>query len=393
MPETMHCPANYAPRSLTCGHVKLRYTSFDEAELPVLDREKTINWWIGRFSDQDLAEWTGMAPRAVGLVLNIPSMREGISGGGRGSKTTRRIAPKTRNAVAVVHALAEAGLALELAVNVIVAIPQLASMVTPVIDLKDASKGLRSLPLCDPNGPWLPVDVVPWHIWERFTRPCVDVNLGAFAFGDVLPLDAALFQPNTDRGTMIIDRKSIGLSTIEVKPITSRPVYSGEIDPAGLYEYCNAPTEAVPGLDEHVLIVDGRWIFRRGPDQSPEEALAAASVKQSDKNQHVRVGDDLIAVIEPDRKTVRRIWRSPEEDEAQASGHALQNYRSLLDINLTLAVRIMKRRALGLPVDPVRSASEWIDYIGQMVRVAPDLPASPFNDKDKVKAPGRPAPT
>ena len=52
-------------------------------------REKHINWWIGKFSDAELAEWSGMSKRAVGIVLNLPQLKTGVSGGGRGSKHTR----------------------------------------------------------------------------------------------------------------------------------------------------------------------------------------------------------------------------------------------------------------------------------------------------------------
>jgi len=91
----------------------------------VMDRQKALNWWTGRISDQELADWSGMARRAVGLVLNLPKLRDGVSGGGRGGRYSRRISPNARNAVAVIQAMSEAGLTFELAANIVSATPYL----------------------------------------------------------------------------------------------------------------------------------------------------------------------------------------------------------------------------------------------------------------------------
>ncbi|MGE0651698.1 MAG: hypothetical protein AB7P12_08105 [Alphaproteobacteria bacterium] len=339
----------------------------------MLDRNKVINWWVGRISDQDLADWTGMAPRAVGIVLNLPPLRSGVDGGGRGSRHTRRLKAPTRNAVSIVQALSEAGLTFELAANILGAVSVLASSPTKVIDYSDLSRGVRSLAIEDPKGNWLPSDVVPWHVWERFVLPCYDVSIARPGAGDVMPVDPEAFQPNTDRGTMLIDRSPIGLPPVEIRPLSPQPIYEGEIDPIGFYLYENHQANAAPQFDEHLLIVNGKWIFEKSPDPSPLEAMQRLHAGEFKKDRGLDFAVTPIAVIRDDRKTVDVIgWGRNEQEQKRATYH-LRNYDSLLDVNITLAVRKMKRRALGLPVGKPQKPLSWTERLKVALGLAPPL--------------------
>lgn len=325
------------------------------------DRDKVINWWVGRMSDQDLAEWTGMAPRAVGIVLNLPHMRAGISGGGRGSKNTRRIEAKTRNAVAIIHAMSEAGMTFELATNIIAATPVLASMPTQVIDWHPILSGIAPLMVADPAGSWLPTDKVPENIWGRFVYPCYSVDNPQPTAGDILEVPYGDFAPNTDRGTMLVDRSAFGMPNLELKPLTDKPVYAGEIDPLGLYTYENYRSEALPRFDDHVLVVNGHWVFIKSPDPRPMEAMQNVMAGEFNQSKPIKYDLDPVSVIESDKKTVRVIGWGRDEEEQERARYHLANFDSLLDVNMTLAVRKMKRRAYGLPVTPPASPVPWAD--------------------------------
>lgn len=326
----------------------------------MLDRDKVINWWTGRISDPDLAEWTGMAPRAVAIVLNLPHMRSGVGGGGRGSRHTRRVDRKTRNAVAIVHALSEAGLTLELATNIIGATPVIASMPTEVVDYRAPLAGIRSLSMVDPKGNWLPTDTVPWHVWERFVFPCYNVENPKPGPGDTLEVPLEQFAPN-ENGVMLVDRSSSSLPNLEIKSLTDAPVYSGEIDPLGLYIYENYQPETLPRFDDHILIVNSRWIFIKSPNPSPMHAMQNFIAGEFNKSKPVEYEFDPVSVIEADKKTVRVIGWGRDDEEQERARYHLKNFDSLLDVNITLAVRKMKRRAYGLPVGKPSSPKPWAE--------------------------------
>ncbi|WP_354081464.1 hypothetical protein [Constrictibacter sp. MBR-5] len=307
----------------------------------MLDRDKVLNWWTGRISDAELAEWSGMAPRAVAIVLGLPSMRGHVTGGGRGSRHTRRIAKKAKGAVAIIHALSEAGLSLELASNIVDTTSVIASQVIEAVDYIPDFGGFRSLCLTEPDGRWLPTDVVHARLWGRFVIPCRRIDDPNPSPGSIIPIPEEEFSPN-ERGTMIIH-------SVELVPLTDKPVYAGEYDPIGLYERANSRPEAIPALDEHLLIVDGRWIFSRSPDPSPLETLYR--IHNDGEVPKPTFHLEPVSLIEPDKKTVRVIaWGRDPKAQDQAR-RRLENYESLLDVNLTLPVRRMKRRAYGLPVE------------------------------------------
>lgn len=289
-----------------------------------------------------------MAPRAVALVLNLPHMRAGVFGGGRGSRHTRRVSPKTRNAVAIVQALSEAGLSLELATNIIAATPIVADEPTAVIDFQAFAGGVRSLLMFDPSGNWLPTDIVPEHVWERYVVRCKDINKPDSGPGGIYYIDANRFLPGQD-GMMHVDRAGHG--TLTLKPLTGEPEYYGEIDPLGMYLPESSHAVAVPRIDDHLLILNGRWVVSKNPDPSPMEAMQALVQGDFNRGREIKYRFDPVSVIEQDRKTVRTIgWGRDNAEQDRAHSH-LMNFDSMLDVNLTLAVRKMKRRAYGLPVD------------------------------------------
>lgn len=336
----------------------------------MLDRDKVINWWTGRISDPELAEWTGMAPRAVSIVLNLPHMRAGVMGGGRGSRHVRRVSSKTRNAVAIVHALNDAGLALELATNIIAATPVIASTPTEVVDWSEVFAGIRSMMMVDPKGGWLPTDTVPSHVWERFVFPCYNADKPNPGPGNIVEVPFGHFTPD-ESGVMFVDRSAHGLSALRLKSLTEAPVYSGEIDPLGLYLYENYRPEALPRFDDHILIVNGRWIFIKSPVPSPMEAMQNFMSGQFDGETPIEYDLDPVSIIETDKKTVRVIGWGRDEEEQERARYFLENFDSLLDVNITLAVRKMKRRAYALPVGEPTSPIPW----SERVKIAQRYPA------------------
>lgn len=320
----------------------------------MLDRKKVVNWWTGRISDQELAEWTGMAPRAVGIVLGLSWFSNLVTGRGRGSRHIRRLNPKARNAIGIIQSMTATGMTFELATNVIAATPFLASTMTPVIDFSPFPTSVRSLRVVDPEGGWLPTDIVPGHIWGRHVLQCRSVDNPNPSTGDIFNVLPEQFQPNTPQGTMMLDRSADGLPDLEVVPLTGNPVYQGEIDPIGFYADDYSSDVSAPQMDDHLLIVNGRWVFHKQPKPTPLEYMQGLAdrlvtgEKYQPENQQYHL--DPISVIEDDRKTVRVIGRGRDEAEQDRARYYLKNFNSLLDVNMTLAVRRMKRRAYGLPV-------------------------------------------
>jgi hypothetical protein len=247
-----------------------------------------------------------------------------------------------------------AGLNLELAVNILGAVPYLASAPDPVIDYRDTSKGLRSLLSVDPDGGWLPTDIVPWHVWERFVLPCREVDNPAPQLSELCYVDLNAFHPTVSETTITLKMWEND-NEIEVTPFVSQPVYSGEIDPFGSYNYWNVYPLHAPDFNNHLLIVDGKWVFHKFPVPSPFQTMQ--EVLNAQKDRELRFHIEPVAVVGEDRKTVRAISRDKDDAEVNQALYCLRHFGSLLDVNMTLALRKMKRRALGLPVDSVPTAT------------------------------------
>lgn len=328
----------------------------------MLERDKVLNWWTGRLSDAELAEFTGMAHRAVTLVLNLPAMRAGVTGGGRGSRHTRRVSKKTRNAIAIVHAMSEAGIPFELATNILGETPIIASMPTKVVDYEDLFEAVCSLRAVDPSGNWMPNDIVPRRLWDGFVFPCCSADNPNPGPGDIFRMPCEDFTPN-ENGVMFLDRSAIGLPNVQLRRLTEGPVYSGEIDPLGLYLYENYQAETLPRYDDHILIVNGRWVFTKSPDPSPIEAMRQFLAEPSKKRPEVEYDLHPVSVIDSKRKTVRVIGWGHDPEEQERARYHLDNFDSLLDVNITLAVRKMKRRAYGLPISKPSSPIPWAERL------------------------------
>jgi hypothetical protein len=313
-----------------------------------------INWWIGRLSDQELGEYAALPPRAVGLVLELPYMRAQITGGGRGSRHSRRVSPQARNGVGLIAPMRAAGITLELAVNILGAVPYLASTLNATIDYQDTSRGLRSLLSVDPNGGWLPTDVVPWHVWERYVIPCRRVDILEPHWSQIGYFDLHSIQHFKCK-TRFLVRKMDDSQEIEMVPMFDKPVYAGEIDHSMAYDYWNIYRLHSSDSDNYLLIVDGKWIFYKYPKLPPLEAMEERLHEQNHHELAFHV--DPIAVVEDDRKTVRAITKTKDESLCKEALNRLDYFNSLLNINITLALRKMKRRALGLPVDSAPTAT------------------------------------
>ena len=242
----------------------------------------------------------------------------------------------------------QAGLTFELAANIIHAAPVLASDPTGIVDYQDLTKGSRSLGMEDPEGNWLPSDIIPWHIWERKVIPCrKEGDPDKVNLGDISWIVADFFQDQQKNGKMKYVDPDRGEITF-IPLLSDEPVYQGEIDPLGHYFPGTRRTGeyeiSTPKYDSHIIVVNGQWVFERTPIPSPVERLQNL-MNGGEFSDEVSYQNTPILKIMGDRKTVSLIT---EEAEKKNAMFFLENYDSRLDVNATLAVRKMKRRALGL---------------------------------------------
>ncbi|ORE95410.1 hypothetical protein ATO13_01090 [Stappia sp. 22II-S9-Z10] len=311
------------------------------------DRSRVLAWWTGRLTNAELAEWTGQTERDVRLILDTPFMRGEIQGGGRGSKNTRRISRKARNAVAIVAALRKSGLSIEAAANLLNAVPVLASFPTETIDFSPNALEAHPAPygnivmlaIEQPDRGWLPTDKVPRHVFDRHCRPLVkadapiEVGIGEIAWLPVWQEEMIEGLPSGWR--------SFG-----------DPVYRPEIDPLGIYEFNNTSPDTHDAMDHHFYIVDGRWVWVRYHDPDPRQ-YAVDVFQTLELRQPRRFNCDEIefrfspiAELRQEERTAESM-RGDEQKEA-AARQAWEQFRTKLDVNASLAIREMKRAALGL---------------------------------------------
>lgn len=315
------------------------------------DREKVLSWWTGRISNADLADWTGQTERDVRYLLSADYMKSGVQGGGRGSKNTRRLTRQVRNSVAIVAALRRAGMSIELAVEILNAVPVLASFPTEAIDFSPtffecspAPYGnIAMLAALDPDAGWLPTDNVPWHVFHRKCRPIVkEDSPSEVSSGDIGWFPEWLEELN---GSLPHGWRSFG-----------NHLYRPEIDPLGIYEYGNDLPDSIDRLDSHFFIVDGRWVFVRYQDPDPRRIMVRQMQSfelhwpSNEPNEAPNYHFSPIAKIHSDGKSVSYM-RGDEDGETEA-WVAWKQYRTKLDINSSLAIREMKRAAYGLIPPP-----------------------------------------
>lgn len=310
------------------------------------DRAKNLAWWTGRFSNADLAQWTGQTERDVRLILDTDYMRGQIQGGGRGSKNTRRISRQARNAVAIVAALRKAGMSIEAAIALLNAVPVLASLPTETIDFSPVSfeaspapyGNLVMLAIEDPDGGWLPTDIVPRHVFNRKCRPIIRAGKS-----DAVSIGQIGWLPDWHEeltGGLPDGFRSFG-----------EPIYRPEIDPLGIYEYGNTSPDTNDARDHHFYIINGRWVWMRYSHPSPREycldmfqTLELHLPRRFSKDD---VSFSFEPIAELHRDNTSTILHGDEAVEAAARS-AWDQYHTKLDVNASAAVRDMKRVALGL---------------------------------------------
>ncbi len=315
------------------------------------DREKVLSWWTGRISNSDLAEWTGQTERDVRYLLSADYMKNGVQGGGRGSKNTRRLTSQVRNSVAMIAALRRAGMSIELAVEILNAVPVLASFPTKAIDFSPtylecphAPYGSTAmLAVLEPNAGWLPTDNVPWHLFHRRCRPMAkETRFEPYSFGEISWYPEWLEE---GYGGLPPGWKAIG-----------EQMYRPEIDYSGVYEFGNNQPDASDILDSHFYIIDGSWVFTRYQDPEPRQILLRMFQKL-ELNYDIETPTKKpeytfmpIAKILPDGKSA--VYMRGDEEEEKAAWIAWKQYRTKLDINSSLAIQEMKRAAYGLIPPP-----------------------------------------
>jgi hypothetical protein len=327
----------------------------------VLDRTRNINWWTGRLSDAELAEFARMEKRNLQLVLSLPKVRAEIAGGGRGSRGTRRISHKVRNGVAMIQALHEAKLTLAEAGEIIGTFWYLPDTVNRAVDFSPVLSGIRSPMIEDPAGGWLLTDSVPDHIAERYVIPCRRVDLPAPASdGDLALFPADFWRPDSQTGHMIVPTGPE--SSVELVPLSPEPIYYGEIDPIGQYLPGNTRPESLP-WDDHLEIINSRWIYHRVPEPDAYQVVSAMFNGEWGGAKKVAYRTILLGELVGGRSPVRSLRDADDATRARAE-YERENFHSRLEINLSLPVRKMKRRALGLAVDgdgtPRTSLLEWL---------------------------------
>lgn len=310
------------------------------------DKTKVLNWWTGRISNMELGEWTGQTERDVRFILASDYFADQISGGGRGSKTTRRISRQARNAVAIIAALRNTGLSIELSSMILSATPVIASAPTEVVDFSPGMlagvpeySGVAMLAVDDPNGGWRMADHVPSHVFNRKCRPLIKRDQG-----EVTSLGDIVWLPDWSEariGQIPDSLRSIG-----------EQMYRPEIDPFGFYEFGNHRPDSHPRLDSHIFIIDGRWVFERHQHIDPREYLsdvleaAELFMPRRYSNEHdPEFHYTLMSEISDDKKEV--VSRFGDEEKEALARKSLLDFSSSVDINSTVAVRKMKRRALG----------------------------------------------
>lgn len=326
----------------------------EKASAPMQDRQLVLDWYIGRLPDARIAESADLSHRNTQVVLNAPAIKAMLVGGGRGSWSTRRVPPKARNLVPMIATANTAGIAMDLAIEIFTTFLSLSDTVNRVVDFDPISSGKYPLMIHEPGGGYTSGDIVPLHIATRYVLPCRDVRNLDPSEGDVLYVAPGDWRPDPATGVMHIER-AVGLPPLDLIPLTPGLVYQGEIDPLGLWLPTNTRQEATP-WDEQIEIIDGRWIYRRVSDPNGLDILNGVLNGARGGAKDIRHRYRLLGEIAD--KSVRSLRGADDEAVAAAAGHRA-NFRSKLSINLSLAVRRMKRRALGLKVDGERVRTSW----------------------------------
>lgn len=282
----------------------------------MIERERVLKWWGGRLTDLDLAKAAGMNFPNLKWLFRQPVIQRGIVGGGRGSRYSRVLQPAVRNAVAIAEAVRASGLTMERASQIVAFVPGYSERVNATID-------------------WVPdpTNMIDYH--------GMDVPLNLFNIQDEpigIPLEETL------------DRSFVR-----------------ECDPLGFWD-TDTSAPVAGDLDEHLFIYDGCIVANDGPRDarkallrswrgrtsskwSKEQVMAsadAAAEKRGEKPVGRLNGDGFIlwTLLDPRNIDVRS-----EKPDEELFRFLRKNFKTRLEINATLPVRLMKRRFYGLKVD------------------------------------------
>jgi len=303
----------------------------------MIDQARALNWLTGRMTDQQLADAAGIDKRLATHFLSQKYFDKHVSDRGRGSRRTRRVSTEARNAIAIFAGLQRGGISAELASSILSATPVIADAQTEIVDFTTKNEFWAgplgwvpvSLLTVDPDGGWNARDSLPQHIWNRHV----------FFFhrqGEVPKSVAGLDQAAVEMLESAVESGLIQYS--------SEPLYAPEIDPLGTLDVPS--TEALPNLDEKLLIVDRRWVVLDEPKPGGKERIEAIISKEHEGLPKVSPRVKSI-LSEISNGSVRPIPRSREFTDEWVE-QIVQNAETLFTVNLTLSVRRMKRRALGL---------------------------------------------
>lgn len=115
----------------------------------------------------------------------------------------------------------------------------------------------------------------------------------------------------------------------------------------------NTRAEAMP-WDDRLEIINSRWVFHRSASPNGFEALQRIVNGECGVTLNTEYRHELIGEILDGRKSVRCLTHGDADEEKTKKGNYERlNFHSKLEINLSLPVRRMNRRALGLGVDSI----------------------------------------
>lgn len=295
----------------------------------MIDRDRIIRWWTGKLTDVEMSEASGMNLDTLRWLLKQPIVQLGVRGGGRGRRTTRRIHPRIRNAIAIAEAANRAGLPMELAVRLATQIPNRFSDVVDWLPGKTEAVVYDSerLPLCLFDVPPELQNPSSNEALEKArVRECDPLDFWSTASSEVTasPFDAHL---------VIYD----GHVVAQYGPLSDaesalRLLWQGRIDLVEDLGFGPNPAEWVVPVDDESPVgrLDQKEVVLWGYSQGFVRIMSADGVEVELPG----VRGEILS--EADKRMFERVRK---------------NFTTRTDINLTLPVRLMKRKFYKLTVE------------------------------------------
>lgn len=281
----------------------------------MIDRVKILLWWAGRLTDAEFAKAACMNVANVKWIFRHPIIQQGTTGGGRGKRRIRMLSPVIRNAIAIAETVRVTGMTMERAIKIVTSPLAYAERVNTTIDW-----------VPDPN------NIVDYHGFD-------------------IPIE--LFEITHGFNSLKLHE---GLDGVLMR----------ECDPLGFWdEDISLPVSGE--LDERLFIYDGEILSEDGPvdansallwlwrgrtssnwDKTEVIARAKAAIRKRGETPVGRLkGDEIILWFNRDYdKSIQT-----EKPNNKKFEFLKKNFTTKLEINLTLPVRLMKRRFYGLKVD------------------------------------------